>query len=127
MEDYKELIKDWSQIDKEWLEGVVQENFRPIAAKYGRVCFGWVMQIGRATGACHLIVAHSQHMGNKIGNEVRQATQHLAEVLNDLASATANAHGLTQERLKECKQDIERMGALSMAVPNQKGKIILPN
>lgn len=127
MEDYKELIKDWSDQDKDWLEKAIQENFRPIAAKHGRTCFGLVMQAGITSGAGQVIVNHSQHMGNKLGNEQRHAMQTIANCVNDLLNAVAELKGITKQQFEACKKDIERMGALSMAVPNQKSSLILPH
>lgn len=127
MEYYKELIKDWSDQDKDWLEKAIQENFRPIAAKRGRTCFGLVMQAGITSGAGQVIVNHSQHMGNKLGNEQRHAMQTIANCVNDLLNAVAELKGVTKQQFEDCKKDIERMGALSMQVPNQKSSLILPH
>lgn len=124
---YVELIKDWTPEDREWLEKVVADNFRPIAAKHGRLCFGMVMQVGTAQGAYQLLMSHSQHMGNKIGNEVRHAATTMMRILEDFTNAVGAAHRIDNIKFDACKQDIERMGALSMQVPNQKSSLILPH
>lgn len=125
---YADLIKDWPDTDKEWLEKHVAEHFRPIAAKYGRLCFNLVIQVGIATGACALLVHHSQHMGSRVGAEIRGAAQTLANLLNDMVGYAANSKNITGEQLGACKKEIELMGTLSMLTPQVQGsKLILPS
>ena len=101
-------LDSWPDLDKEWLEKHVPEILRPAAVRHGRKLFQLVMMAGACNHA--LIVIGSQARGNRA---VAQAGFVLQQTLDVMAKALLLSNAFTGEQFNECKEDIERIGALA--------------
>lgn len=101
-------LDSWSQQDKDWLEKNVPAALQPIAIRHGRKLFELVMMVGASNYALEVLMKHNA--GNAA---VKKAGFVLGQTLNTLGVAALLNNGLTGTQFEECKEDVERMGALA--------------
>lgn len=107
----------WTAADEAWLGSINPEWLRPIAKRHGRVLFQIVMQagvIGESLGAIQASAQQVAKWGQKRHVEAfLMASARIQQVAHHLCLTALAGHKLDMRRFMECKQDVERAGALA--------------
>lgn len=114
----EELIKDWDEKDKIWLQSVPEE-LRMVAAKHGPSIFQVSMQAGAASSCFQTL--HRRCAGN---NEIMRAATFLNKSMNDMLFRFLRAAGKTPEDVKACQREIESVSTAQVAT--MQNRIIVP-
>ena len=110
--------------DADWFSRVA-DMMKPVAKRYGRNVFALAMRHGMMQGCLTQIAAMNPPP------KVAAAMQFITQAFNMTFSEAMKHYRISDEVLKSCKEDIERMGAMAQAAnegaARTPGGIILPS
>ena len=128
VEEQEAVRPVWSEEDEAWLVACVVQPLHGTARRHGRAVFEAVMRAGLAGTA----LTRLHGVGNRLGTSWRQEVVGAAVVLQQLTDRLLGeglaAKGITEEAFLNCREEVERIGALISAVPEVTGgRIVLPH